>query len=204
MTPGLARECSGKTERQERKRCAARWWSWSHGGVRLLVVMASTDGAERPWARHALMARPGRVGLAAAPGQGRAGLEILQGETLTTALASGEAPKLPESVSAQSVLMDASSEILANLWQATAEGNPADALCLVELRGFEPLTPCMPSRDPRHGAHHEPSRSRALHQSRKTGAWWFVWVRRAELLRGCCAESLEERIGQKSCRDDIR
>jgi hypothetical protein len=23
-------------------------------------------------------------------------------------------------------------------------GNPADALCLVELRGLEPLTPCMP------------------------------------------------------------
>jgi hypothetical protein len=23
-------------------------------------------------------------------------------------------------------------------------GSPADALCLVELRGFEPLTPCMP------------------------------------------------------------
>jgi hypothetical protein len=27
-----------------------------------------------------------------------------------------------------------------------AEGE--DALCLVELRGFEPLTPCMPSSDP--------------------------------------------------------
>jgi hypothetical protein len=43
---------------------------------------------------------------------------------------------------------DASSETLANLWQAALSGCPADALCLVELRGFEPLTPCMPSRDP--------------------------------------------------------
>jgi hypothetical protein len=32
---------------------------------------------------------------------------------------------------------------------------------VVELRGFEPLTPCMPSRDPHRDAHHEPSHSRA-------------------------------------------
>jgi hypothetical protein len=25
--------------------------------------------------------------------------------------------------------------------------SPADVLCLVELRGFEPLTPCMPYTD---------------------------------------------------------
>jgi hypothetical protein len=59
---------------------------------------------------------------------------------------------------------------------------------VVELRGFEPLTPCMPSRDPRHDAHHEPSRSRALHQSRRADVWCFVWAHRAELLRACCAE----------------
>jgi hypothetical protein len=58
---------------------------------------------------------------------------------------------------------------------------------VVELRGFEPLTPCMPSRDPHRDPHHETVRSRALHQTRRTGAWWFVWLRRAELLRGCCA-----------------
>jgi hypothetical protein len=58
---------------------------------------------------------------------------------------------------------------------------------VVELRGFEPLTPCMPSRDPHHNAHHEPSRSRPLHQSWGGGAWWFVRVCRAELLRICCA-----------------
>jgi hypothetical protein len=61
---------------------------------------------------------------------------------------------------------------------------------VVELRGFEPLTPCMPSRDPRHSDPHETSRSRALHQSRRADAWWFAWLRRAELLRGCCAKWL--------------
>ena len=45
-------------------------------------------------------------------------------------------------------MTDARSETLANLWQTTLSGSAADALCLVELRGFEPLTPCMPSRDP--------------------------------------------------------
>jgi hypothetical protein len=59
---------------------------------------------------------------------------------------------------------------------------------VVELRGFEPLTPCMPSRDPRHDVHHEPSRSRPSQRSRRAGAWWFAWVRRAELLRICCAK----------------
>ena len=36
---------------------------------------------------------------------------------------------------------------LANLWQMALRAEVEDALCLVELRGFEPLTPCMPSRD---------------------------------------------------------
>jgi hypothetical protein len=61
-------------------------------------------------------------------------------------------------------------------------------LCLVELRGFEPLTPCMPSRDPHHSAHHKTLRSRALHQSMRAVVWWFAWLRRAELLRICCAK----------------
>jgi hypothetical protein len=55
--------------------------------------------------------------------------------------------KVPKPVSTHGVLADAVSETLANLWQATLSGSAADALCLVELRGFEPLTPCMPSRD---------------------------------------------------------
>jgi hypothetical protein len=58
---------------------------------------------------------------------------------------------------------------------------------VVELRGFEPLTPCMPSRDLRHPAHHETLHSRASHQGSRAGAWWFVRACRAELLRGCCA-----------------
>jgi hypothetical protein len=69
---------------------------------------------------------------------------------------------------------------------------------VVELRGFEPLTPCMPSRDPRRDTHHEPSRSRALHQRRMAGAWWFVRVRGAEVLRICCAKWLERRSHRAS------
>jgi hypothetical protein len=33
---------------------------------------------------------------------------------------------------------------LANLWQMALRAGVEVALCLVELRGFEPLTPCMP------------------------------------------------------------
>jgi hypothetical protein len=44
--------------------------------------------------------------------------------------------------------VDANSETLANLWQTTLRAEEEDALCLVELRGFEPLTPCMPSCRP--------------------------------------------------------
>jgi hypothetical protein len=77
---------------------------------------------------------------------------------------------------------------LADCWQTTLRSGVQDALCLVELRGFEPLTPCMPSRDPRHSAHHEPLRGRPLQQSRRPEAWWFAWLRRAELLRACCAK----------------
>jgi len=65
---------------------------------------------------------------------------------------------------------------------------------VVELRGFEPLTPCMPSRDPRHSVHHEPLRSRALQRSRKAIPWCFVWVRRAALLRACCARRRSQRV----------
>jgi hypothetical protein len=35
-------------------------------------------------------------------------------------------------------------DLLDNLLTDGPERGPADALCLVELRGFEPLTPCMP------------------------------------------------------------
>ena len=52
--------------------------------------------------------------------------------------------KAPKPVSTQSVLMAPVSESLANLWQATLSGSPGEALWLVELRGFEPLTSCMP------------------------------------------------------------
>jgi transposase-like protein len=42
---------------------------------------------------------------------------------------------------------------LANLRQMARRAEGEDALCLVELRGFEPLTPCMPYTDlrPHHG-----------------------------------------------------
>ena len=84
--------------------------------------------------------------------------------------------------------------LLADCWQTTLRGWAGDALCLVELRGFEPLTPCMPSRDPRHSVHQESSLSRASTKVRRSSAWWFVWVRRAELLRGCCAKRRSLRV----------
>ena len=40
---------------------------------------------------------------------------------------------------------------------------------VVELRGFEPLTPCMPSRGPHRNAHHVTARSRPLHHPSKAG-----------------------------------
>jgi hypothetical protein len=74
-------------------------------------------------------------------------------------------------------------------YYATNQSNSQNAEALgVELRGFEPLTPCMPSRDPRHGAHDKASRSRPLHQCIAAGAWWLLWACTATLLRACCAE----------------
>jgi len=59
------------------------------------------------------------------------------------------------------------------------------------------LTACMPSRDPRRDAHRIASRTRPLHQSTRTGVWWMVRVRRAELLRICCAKWLERRVHRR-------
>jgi hypothetical protein len=55
-----------------------------------------------------------------------------------------KAPSWLNRSAAQRVLLAAGGEILANLWQMTLRGGVEVALCLVELRGFEPLTPCMP------------------------------------------------------------
>jgi hypothetical protein len=43
--------------------------------------------------------------------------------------------------------------LLADCWQMALRAKGEDALCLVQLRGFEPLTPCMPYTDlrPCHG-----------------------------------------------------
>jgi hypothetical protein len=83
---------------------------------------------------------------------------------------------------------------LASFRQMALRAEGEDASCLVELRGFEPLTPCMPSRDAHHSAHHEPWCSRALHQGMRAVVWWFAWLRRAELLRICCAKWLVWRV----------
>jgi hypothetical protein len=47
---------------------------------------------------------------------------------------------------------------LANLWQMAFRASVEVALCLVELRGFEPLTPCMPLTSQAFAAHHLPPR----------------------------------------------
>jgi hypothetical protein len=56
------------------------------------------------------------------------------------------------------------------------------------------LTPYMPSRDPHHHTHDEPSPSRALHQSMRAVVWWFALLRRAQLLRenGLACASTED------------
>ena len=46
--------------------------------------------------------------------------------------------------STQRVFWRLPAALLVNLWQMTLRAEGGDALCLVELRGFEPLTPCMP------------------------------------------------------------
>jgi hypothetical protein len=47
------------------------------------------------------------------------------------------------------------------------------------------------------------SSSRPLHQSSRAVVWWFVRVRRAELLRICCAGWLERRAStEASCWND--
>jgi hypothetical protein len=69
-------------------------------------------------------------------------------KVLTTLRVMRKVPKSDKAINAHSVMAVADSEILANLWQATSSEGPGDALWLVELRGFEPLTSCMPSRDP--------------------------------------------------------
>jgi hypothetical protein len=83
------------------------------------------------------------VTVVSSPGR-RAGLELLYGKFSRRLTALGRTEKLPNQSATQSVLTIADSETLANLRQATLSGNPGVALCLVELRGFEPLTPCMP------------------------------------------------------------
>jgi hypothetical protein len=85
-------------------------------------------------------------------------------------------PKSPETVAALSGVRATNRDLLTICWQTALSGSAADALCPVELRGFEPLTPCMLSRDPHHGTHHRTLRSRAFHQRRTADAWWLVWL----------------------------
>jgi hypothetical protein len=67
---------------------------------------------------------------------------------------------------------------------------PASVWMTKEFGSDRPCPPCMPSRDPHHGVHHEALRSRALHHGRRAGVWWFVGDRRATLLRICCATGI--------------
>jgi hypothetical protein len=49
-------------------------------------------------------------------------------------------------------------ETLANLWQVAPRSGLRRVLCLVELRGLEPLTSCMPLTSQPLAAHHLPMR----------------------------------------------
>jgi integrase-like protein len=55
-----------------------------------------------------------------------------------------QALQVHPSRSTRRVSNDHGPRFLANLWQMALRARGEDALCLVELRGFEPLTPCMP------------------------------------------------------------
>jgi hypothetical protein len=49
------------------------------------------------------------------------------------------------------------------------------------------------------GDYAEPLHSRPLHQAKRAGAWWLVRVRRAELLRICCASGPSGTSTEASC-----
>src|SRR5215207_4044372 len=57
--------------------------------------------------------------------------------------------RLPRTVQRAECSSNHGRRFLANLWQTALRARGEDALCLVELRGFEPLTPCMPYTDRR-------------------------------------------------------
>jgi hypothetical protein len=73
-----------------------------------------------------------------------------------------------------------------NLWQMALRAEGEDALCLVELRGFEPLTPCMPSRDPDRSGPTKPRITR--HATEAVVVTCGVWrgLVRLQLLPTCC------------------
>jgi hypothetical protein len=81
-------------------------------------------------------------------------------------------------------------QLLADRWQTTLRAEGGDALCLVELRGFEPLTACMPSRDPGKSSIMKPRitnhHTKAVVVTRGV-LRGLVWL---EVLPGCCRSTI--------------
>ena len=65
-------------------------------------------------------------------------------ERLVIVLATAEARPRPNNLVALRAGVATVRRLLAGCWQMALRAEGEDALCLVELRGFEPLTPCMP------------------------------------------------------------
>jgi hypothetical protein len=71
------------------------------------------------------------------------------------------------------------------------------ALCLVELRGFEPLTPCMPSRDHGKSAPTKPRITRHHTEAVVVTRGVSRGLVRLEVLPRCCPPSDLEHAGAK-------
>ena len=93
--------------------------------------------------------------------------------------------------------------LLADCWQTTLRAGAGDAKCLVELRGFEPLTPCMPSRIPATAPTTNPRVAGHCNRAdgrRRGGSCGLVWL-------SCCAPAARndlERRTEANCRHDIQ
>jgi hypothetical protein len=112
--------------------------------------------------------------------------------------------QVPKPVSTHGVLADARSETLANLWQMTLRAEVEDALCLVELRGFEPLTPCMPSRNPSRSAPTKPYIAGHSTEVVLVTRGVSRGLVRLELLPPCCPPQPSWSMCRSCCRVRVR
>src|SRR5215207_8237650 len=87
-------------------------------------------------------------------------------------------------------------------------GRPADALCLVELRGFGTLTPCLPSRNPGRPAATKPRitghSTEAVAEAQRAARKATVATAAGEPLNVPTAEAIRTHRGLTACRASRR